>query len=168
MDDKDVRADIKREEFEELLAPLLARLQAPLQQVLDVANLTIKDVDAVELIGGSTRIPIIKETLAKFFGGSIDGENKLSTTLNQDEAVARGCALQCAIISPVFKVRDFEVVDYNSYPVVLSWDPSIVPPLKSGGAGDSRVEIYPEANTIPNVKASRLLTSELDSLQNSC
>jgi heat shock protein 4 len=104
LDDKDVRATVNREEFEELMAPLVNKLTAPLQLMLDNANVSIKDVDAVEMIGGSTRIPLIKSVLAKFFGGSLDGENKLSTTLNQDEAVARGCALQCAILSPVFKV----------------------------------------------------------------
>jgi heat shock protein 4 len=72
--------------------------------MLDNANVSIIDVDAVEMIGGRTRIPLIKSVLAKFFGGSLDGENKLSTTLNQDEALARGCALQCAILSPVFNV----------------------------------------------------------------
>jgi heat shock protein 4 len=77
---------------------------APLQLMLDNANVSIIDVDAVEMIGGRTRIPLIKSVLAKFFGGSLDGENKLSTTLNQDEALARGCALQCAILSPVFNV----------------------------------------------------------------
>jgi molecular chaperone DnaK (HSP70) len=104
LDDKDVRATVNREEFEEMMAPLVAKLTAPLQMMLDNANVSIADVDAVEMIGGSTRIPLIKSVLAKFFGGSLEGENKLSTTLNQDEAVARGCALQCAILSPVFKV----------------------------------------------------------------
>jgi hypothetical protein len=48
-------------------------------------------------------------------------------------------------------VRDFEVVDYNSYPVVLTWDPSMVPAPKSGEK-ESSVEIFAEANSIPSVK----------------
>jgi hypothetical protein len=48
-------------------------------------------------------------------------------------------------------VRDFEVADYNSYPVVLSWDPSMVPAPKAGEK-ESSVEIFAEANTIPSVK----------------
>lgn len=47
-----------------------------------------EDIHAVEIVGGTTRIPIIKERISKFFG------KELSTTLNADEAVARGCALQ--------------------------------------------------------------------------
>ena len=47
-----------------------------------------EDIYAVEIVGGATRIPAIKERIGKFFG------KELSTTLNADEAVARGCALQ--------------------------------------------------------------------------
>jgi len=46
----------------------------------------------------------------------------LSTTLNADESVARGCALQCAILSPMFKVKEFHVADIVEYPVVISWE----------------------------------------------
>lgn len=48
-------------------------------------------------------------------------EKELSTTLNSDEAVARGCALQCAMLSPTFRVREFVVNDVISYPIVLTW-----------------------------------------------
>ncbi len=47
-----------------------------------------EDIYAVEIVGGASRIPSIKERISKFFG------KELSTTLNADEAVARGCALQ--------------------------------------------------------------------------
>lgn len=155
LDDKDVKSTITRSEFEVLVEPLVKRLTGPLEQALLNAKLTIQQVDAVELVGGSTRIPIVKETLANFFGGSINGENKLSTTLNLDEAVARGCALQCAIISPVFKVRDFTVVDWNAYPVILEWDGDIVPTPKEGEK-DVSVEIFPVASQIPSAKVSKI------------
>lgn len=47
-----------------------------------------EDIHAVEIVGGASRIPAVKERISKFFG------KELSTTLNADEAVARGCALQ--------------------------------------------------------------------------
>lgn len=53
-----------------------------------VAELSRDDVYAVEIVGGATRMPAIKERISRFFGKDI------STTLNADEAVARGCALQ--------------------------------------------------------------------------
>uniref|UniRef100_A0AAQ4QLX1 Heat shock protein 4 like n=1 Tax=Gasterosteus aculeatus aculeatus TaxID=481459 RepID=A0AAQ4QLX1_GASAC len=67
------------------------------------------------IVGGATRIPAVKERIAKFFGKDI------STTLNADEAVARGCALQCAILSPAFKVREFSIIDVVPFPITLRW-----------------------------------------------
>ncbi len=51
-------------------------------------ELSRDEIYAIEVVGGATRIPTIKERISKFFGKDI------STTLNADEAVARGCALQ--------------------------------------------------------------------------
>lgn len=58
-----------------------------------LAELNRDDIYAVEIVGGATRIPAIKERISRFFGKDI------STTLNADEAVARGCALQVIITS---------------------------------------------------------------------
>lgn len=52
------------------------------------SELKKEDIYAVEMVGGASRIPAVKERIGKFFG------KELSTTLNADEAVARGCALQ--------------------------------------------------------------------------
>uniref|UniRef100_A0AAQ4QZ07 Heat shock protein 4 like n=1 Tax=Gasterosteus aculeatus aculeatus TaxID=481459 RepID=A0AAQ4QZ07_GASAC len=79
------------------------------------SELSRDDVYAVEIVGGATRIPAVKERIAKFFGKDI------STTLNADEAVARGCALQCAILSPAFKVREFSIIDVVPFPITLRW-----------------------------------------------
>ncbi|KAJ3098342.1 adenyl-nucleotide exchange factor sse1 [Phlyctochytrium planicorne] len=162
-DDKDVSAQVQRSEFMDWVQPLMGRLQAPIDEALRVAGIKPEEVDFVELVGGSTRVPAVKEFLAKYFGGSLDGENKLSTTLNQDEAIARGCALQCAIISPAFKVRDFSVQDWNSYPIFLSWDANLVPPPSAGDHTEPRIEAFAMGNPIPSVKAltfSRLLREE--------
>uniref|UniRef100_A0A452RY16 Heat shock 70 kDa protein 4L n=1 Tax=Ursus americanus TaxID=9643 RepID=A0A452RY16_URSAM len=72
----------------------------------------------IEIVGGATRIPAVKEQITKFFLKDI------STTLNADEAVARGCALQCAILSPAFKVREFSITDLVPYSITLRWKTS--------------------------------------------
>ena len=71
--DKDVSAEIQRADFEAWITPICERLLPPLPAALDAAGMTIKDIDCVELVGGSTRVPLVKETIAKFFGGSLDG-----------------------------------------------------------------------------------------------
>ncbi|KAI9096909.1 heat shock protein 70 family [Phlyctochytrium arcticum] len=147
MDDKDVSAQVNRTDFEEWAAPLAQRFKKPLEDALAAAGVSPEEVDFVELVGGSTRVPAIKQVLSDMFGAE-----KLSTTLNQDEAVARGCALQCAMISPVFKVRDFAVQDWNGYPIELSWDASFAPPPKDGEQAETTMQAFPIGNSIPSTK----------------
>uniref|UniRef100_A0A4W5NAM9 Heat shock protein 4a n=1 Tax=Hucho hucho TaxID=62062 RepID=A0A4W5NAM9_9TELE len=88
MNDIDVTGKLNRGHFEEMCAGLLAKVEAPLHSVMEQAKLKKEDIYAVEIVGGASRIPAVKERVSKFFG------KELSTTLNADEAVARGCALQ--------------------------------------------------------------------------
>ncbi|XP_078512127.1 heat shock protein 105 kDa [Lissotriton helveticus] len=115
MNDRDVSGKMNRSQFEELCADLLQRIEAPLRSVMKQVQISVEDVNAVEIIGGATRIPSVKERIAKFFGKDV------STTLIADEAVARGCALQCAILSPAFKVREFSVTDVVPFSISLRW-----------------------------------------------
>ncbi|KAJ1552135.1 adenyl-nucleotide exchange factor sse1 [Cladochytrium tenue] len=151
LDDKDVSAQVQKADYSEWVKPLFDRLVAPVTRALKAAGMEASEIDFVELVGGSTRIPAVKEFLNEYFKGP-NGEQKISTTLNQDEAVARGCALQCAMISPVFKVRDFAVQDWNTFPVSLHWDPSIVPPSKSGEIPDTTIEVFATGNSAPSAK----------------
>lgn len=77
-----------RAQFEELCADLLQKIEIPLRSLMEQIQLKVEDVYAVEIVGGATRIPAVKEKIGKFFNKDV------STTLNADEAVARGCALQ--------------------------------------------------------------------------
>lgn len=141
MDDKDVRAFMKREELEALVQPLLERVTAPLEQALAEAKLKVEDIDAVEMVGGCTRVPSLKERISKFFGKT------LSFTLNQDEAIARGCAFSCAILSPVFRVRDFSVHDIVSYPIEFTWEQSPDIPDE-----DTSLTVFNKGNVMPSTK----------------
>lgn len=68
------------------------------------------------MIGDSTRIPIVQQKCKDVFG-----VESVSRTLNSLEAVARGCSLQAAMLSPLFKVADYEVQEYNSLPVSITY-----------------------------------------------
>ncbi|KAJ5574923.1 Heat shock protein hsp88 [Penicillium hetheringtonii] len=113
MEDTDVRAMVKREELEEMVRPLLNRLTVPLEQALAEAKLKPEDIDYIEMVGGCTRVPAIKDTISKFFGKG------LSFTLNQDEAIARGCAFCCATLSP-FSVSSPDIPDEDTSLTVFS------------------------------------------------
>ncbi|BCR86378.1 Hsp70 chaperone Hsp88 [Aspergillus chevalieri] len=142
MEDVDVRAIVKREELEVMIQPYLERVTAPIEQALAEAKLTADDIDFVEMVGGSTRVPAIKEAVSKFFGGKT-----LSFTLNQDEAIARGCAFSCAILSPVFRVRDFSVHDIVNYPVEFTWEQSPEIPDE-----DTSLTVFNRGNVMPSTK----------------
>ncbi|MCJ1431587.1 adenyl-nucleotide exchange factor sse1 [Xylographa pallens] len=141
MNDVDVSAMMKREELEELIKPLLDRVTAPLEQALAEAKLKVEDIDAIEMVGGCTRVPSLKDRISKYFGKT------LSFTLNQDEAVARGCAFSCAILSPVFRVRDFSIHDIVNYPIEFNWEQSPDIPDE-----DTSLTVFNKGNVMPSTK----------------
>jgi heat shock 70kDa protein 4 len=140
MDDVDVSAQINRSDFEAMCLPLMSRFQAPISDALAMAKLEAHQIDSVELVGGSTRIPAIKEHLMRIFG------REVSTTLNQDEAIARGCALQCALQSPVFKVREFSIQDITGLGVKYTWEAMPDTPE------DFEYEVFPVGHHMPSTK----------------
>ncbi|KAF7704366.1 heat shock 70 kDa protein 4L [Silurus meridionalis] len=136
MNDIDVSGKMNRSQFEELCAQLLMRVEAPLKAVIEQSKLSRDEIYAVEVVGGATRIPAIKERISKFFSKDV------STTLNADEAVARGCALQCAILSPAFKVREFTITDVVPFPITLRWK-------SSTDEGVGECEVYSKNHAAP-------------------
>ena len=141
MNDVDVRGFLKREELEELMRPLLERATNPLAQACAEAKLTPEDIDGVELVGAATRVPILKSVIQQFFN------KNLSYTLNADEAIARGCAFSCAILSPVFRVRDFTVHDVVNYPIEFTWEKSPDIPDE-----ETSLTVFNKGNVMPSTK----------------
>lgn len=115
LDDYDFQITLKADTYEKLCEPLLARLAGPVERALAEAKLTAKDLASVEVVGGSTRIGCVKRKLQAVLGCG------LSTTMNADEAVARGAALQSAILSPRFKVLPYDIEEAQMYPIKVSW-----------------------------------------------
>ncbi|KAM4620989.1 heat shock 70 kDa protein 4a isoform 1-T1 [Polymixia lowei] len=152
MNDIDVSGKLNRGQFEEMSATLLAKVEAPLRSIMEQAKLKKEDIYAVEIVGGASRIPAVKERISKFFG------KELSTTLNADEAVARGCALQCAILSPAFKVREFSITDVVPYPISLKWN-------SAAEEGLSDCEVFPKNHAAPFSKVLTFYRKEPFSLE---
>lgn len=141
MNDKDVSGKMKRDEFEQLSESLLERVKHTLQELLVEAKLTPADIDVVEIVGGSSRIPAVKHLIQQTYN------KEPSTTLNADEACARGCTIMCAILSPTFKVKEFKIEDTQLFPITLSW--------KAAETEDNEIEVFPKYEKIP---LSKLLT----------
>lgn len=114
--DVDANGMITRDAFEEAAKPILDRLLVPVQRAVEAAGLAPAQVASVEVVGGSTRVPAVLRLLGDYFG------REPSRTLNSKETPARGCALQAAMLSPAFKVREFQVQDAFPYGVQFSWE----------------------------------------------
>ena len=83
---------ITRAEFEQLIEPLVDRTLGPVRQALEDAGLEPPDIDEAVLVGGSTRIPLVRTKVAALFGREPHSE------LNPDEVVALGAAVQADIL----------------------------------------------------------------------
>ncbi|MEM9981110.1 MAG: molecular chaperone DnaK [Bacteroidota bacterium] len=84
---------LTRAKFEQLVDDLVQRTLEPCRNALEQASLQVSNIDEVILVGGSTRIPKIQEEVEKFFG------KKPSKSINPDEAVAAGAAIQGGIFT---------------------------------------------------------------------
>ena len=94
MNGVDFSETLTRARFEELNLDLFKKTLSPVQKVLDDAGLQKKEVDEMVLVGGSTRIPKVRQLLQDFFNGKTP-----NTGINPDEAVAYGAAVQGGILS---------------------------------------------------------------------
>jgi heat shock protein 1/8 len=117
-DGEDFNAQITRARFEDLNSKAFNGTLDPVAQVLKDANIDKSKVDEIVLVGGSTRIPRIQKLLSDFFDGK-----KLEKSINPDEAVAYGAAVQAGILSG--KATSAETADLVST-VPIHLDPILL------------------------------------------
>jgi molecular chaperone DnaK (HSP70) len=116
MEDEDFSSNITRADFESMCQPMMDKVHAVLEKAKTMSGVPVAEIDFVEVVGGSSRVPWVKRMCSEAFGGK-----ELSTTMNADESVCRGCALQAAMLSPLYKVRDFKVEDCSPYAISIGW-----------------------------------------------
>ena len=102
---KHLNLDLNRSEFNRMTAELVERSIRPCKQALQDAKLSINDIDEVILVGGSTRIPAVKDAVEKFFS------KKANQSVNPDEVVAVGAAIQGGILSGDESLNDILLLD---------------------------------------------------------
>lgn len=132
-------------QFENLVQPLVQRTLAACENALNDAELSIKDIDEVIMVGGSTRMDLVQETIGKFF------DKELNNTLNPDEVVAMGAAIQADILAG--NNKDILLIDVT--PLSLGIE-------TVGGLMDTIIS----RNTKVPIKAGRQYTTSIDGQKN--
>jgi molecular chaperone DnaK len=94
---------LSRSRLEQMMDPLIERTLGPVKQALADSKKTVKDIVEVVLVGGSTRIPLVKEGVRKLFG------REPHQGVNPDEVVAVGAAVQSGVLSG--DVKDMVLLD---------------------------------------------------------
>ncbi len=92
-DGRAYKRDLTREQFEKLILPIVDRTLGPCRAALKDAGVTVEQIDEVVLVGGSTRIPLVRSAVRNLFRA------EPHTELNPDEVVALGAAVQAGILS---------------------------------------------------------------------
>jgi Fe-S protein assembly chaperone HscA len=90
---KKYEREISRELFDKLITPIVNRTLGPCRDCIKDAGVTVEQIDEVVMVGGSTRIPLVRSAVENLF------RSKPHTELNPDEVVALGAAVQAAILS---------------------------------------------------------------------
>ncbi|CAA0827802.1 Heat shock 70 kDa protein 7- chloroplastic [Striga hermonthica] len=136
---KHIDTTLTRAKFEDLCSDLLDRLKTPVENALRDANLSIKNIDEVILVGGSTRIPAVQGLVKKMTG------KEPNVTVNPDEVVALGAAVQAGVLAG--DVSDIVLLD--------------VTPLSLGleTLGGVMTKIIPRNTTLPTSKSEVFSTA---------
>ncbi len=109
VDDEKKEVTLSEKRFEKLCEPLLEKLRGPLQRSITDAHIRVSDIDEVVLVGGATRMPMIREFIARLFHKFPD------TSVNPDEAVARGAAIQAAMKERNAEVKEIILTDVCAF-----------------------------------------------------
>ena len=107
---QDILKEINKSEFERITSDLIEKLKEPIKNALIDAKLEKNEIDEIIMVGGSSRIPKVKEFLKEYFNGV-----KINDSINPDEAVAYGATLMAAkiLIKKDNNLKGFNLMDIN-------------------------------------------------------
>jgi molecular chaperone DnaK len=137
---KHLEVELTRSKFEEMVQHLIEATLDPVTRALKDADMSINEIDRIILVGGSTRIPAVQKALQNFFGGK-----ELDRSINPDEAIAMGAAIQAGVVGG--DVKDVLLLD--------------VTPLSMGieTLGEVCTKVIERNTTIPTSRSQEFSTA---------
>ena len=138
IDGVDYTHNLSRAKFEQLADPIFKRTIEPINRLLSDAKMSKNDIDEIVLVGGTTRIPRVQELLSNYFNGK-----SLNKSLNPDEAIAYGAAVQAAILTGQGNQKTNELLLLDVAPLSLGIET----------AGGVMTKIIERNTTIPTKKS---------------
>ena len=161
MEDRDFNGQLTAEKLDELCgAEFTARISSVIARALQQSGMRdYADFAAIELVGGGMRPRLVKRAAATALKMPLDEAtgHGLSQSMNLDESIARGCAMACAALSPVFRVKPFDITDKVSYPVNVTWDAAsgaLSSPVSSSGSSEAAGMDLDEDGAAPSASSS--------------
>lgn len=109
INDEFLECEISIDEYEKACQLLLAKIRKPIERTLKDANIKLKEIDEIILVGGATKFPIIRNFVGKLFG------RLPNTNINPDEAVALGSAIQGAMKERNLAIKEIVLTDVCPY-----------------------------------------------------
>ncbi len=131
---------LSRAQFQELTRPLLERCRAPMEKAMRDSGLSYNDISSILMVGGSTRMPAVQEFVKRISG------KELNLSINPDEAVSMGAAIQGAVIAG--DVKDIVLLDVTPLTLGIETMGGVMTPL------------IPRNTTIPTTKSQIFSTAE--------
>ncbi|KAG8528821.1 uncharacterized protein KY384_006510 [Bacidia gigantensis] len=116
-DEQNFKYKLSRANFEKMAASYFDRVRKPVSEALEIAKLTVSDIDSVILHGGAVRTPFVQKQLESLTKSS----DKVRTNVNSDEAAVFGAGFKAATISPSFRVKEIRTTDSAIYPIFATW-----------------------------------------------
>lgn len=150
LDDEDLSYLLSRNEFEQIVAPVVARIKETFTRAILESKLKPEEIHSVEMVGDVVRTPLVQQAVKEIFG------QEVSKTLAPDESIARGTTLFSALSSPFFQIKDYSFEHFNNHTIQIEY-----PFMKDGQIQIRTHKIISKGDHFPTKKSIKFTEKQM-------